>query len=51
MPDHMAKRISESINQRCITPEDALQDALDELAKVLPGLKQFKIIDISHFLP
>jgi hypothetical protein len=33
MPDYMAKRISESINRKRITPEDELQKALDEMAK------------------
>ena len=35
MPDYMAKRISESINRKRITPEDELQDAFSDLANDL----------------
>jgi hypothetical protein len=35
MPDYMAKRISESINKKRITPEDELQDAFRDLANDL----------------
>ena len=33
MPPAMAKRVSESINRKRITPEGELQDALDEMAR------------------
>ena len=33
MPDHLARKISESINRKRITPEDELQDARDEMAR------------------
>jgi hypothetical protein len=33
MPDYMAKRISEVVNKKPITPEDELQDALEEMAR------------------
>ena len=33
MPEYMAKRISESINNKRITPEDELKDALDDMAR------------------
>lgn len=33
MSDYMAKRISESINRKRITPEDKLQIALSEIAR------------------
>lgn len=33
MPPAMAKRVSESVNKKPITPEDELQKALDEMAR------------------
>ena len=33
MPDDLARKISESINWKRITPEDEIQDALDEMAR------------------
>jgi hypothetical protein len=43
MPDYLAKRISEALNRKSITPEQELQDALDEMARdialIEPDLK------------
>lgn len=33
MPDHMTKRIRESLNRKPVTPEDELQIAIDEMAR------------------
>lgn len=33
MPDDLAKKISEVLNNKRITPEDDLVDALDEMAR------------------
>ena len=33
MPDDLSKKISEVLNKKPITPEDELQDALDEMAR------------------
>ena len=33
MPNDMAKKVSEALNTKSITPEDELQDALDEMAR------------------
>lgn len=33
MPPDMARRLSEGVNKRSVTPEDKLQKALDELAR------------------
>jgi len=33
MPDDLAKKISEVLNKKSITPEKELQDALDEMAR------------------
>ena len=35
MPDYMARKVSESINRKRITPEDELQDAFSDLANDL----------------
>ena len=35
MPDHMARKVKESINRKRITPEDELQKALDEMARAI----------------
>jgi hypothetical protein len=32
MPDHLAKKVSETLNKKSITPEDELADALDDMA-------------------
>ena len=33
MPDDMARKISQSVNKKRITPEDELQEAIDDLAR------------------
>lgn len=33
MPDDLAKKISEVLNNKTITPEDELADALDKMAR------------------
>jgi hypothetical protein len=33
MPDNLAKKVSEALNKKSITPEDELADALDEMAR------------------
>ena len=33
MPDYMAKRISETVNKKHVSPENELQKALDEMAR------------------
>jgi hypothetical protein len=33
MPDDLSKKISEALNKKSITPEQELQDALDEMAR------------------
>ena len=33
MPDELAKRVSETLNNKRTTPEDALADALEEMAR------------------
>ena len=33
MPDEMAKKVSEALNRKSITPENELADALDEMAR------------------
>lgn len=33
MPPDMAKRVSDSLNKKPVTPEDELQKALDEMAR------------------
>jgi len=33
MPDDLAKKVSELLNRKSITPEDELQAALDEMAR------------------
>ena len=33
MPDDQAKNVSEALNKKSITPENELQDALDEMAR------------------
>jgi len=33
MPDDLAKKVSEALNRKSITPEDELQDALEEMAR------------------
>ena len=33
MPEYMAKRVSESVNKKPVSPEDKLQKALDEVAR------------------
>ncbi|MHA2402320.1 MAG: hypothetical protein ACXADH_04950 [Candidatus Kariarchaeaceae archaeon] len=33
MPDDLAKKVSETLNKKRITPEDELADALEELAR------------------
>lgn len=33
MPDDLAKKVSEALNRKPITPEDKLQDALDEMGR------------------
>ena len=35
MPDHMARKVNESINRKRITPEDELQYAFSEIANDL----------------
>ena len=33
MPDDLAKKVSETLNKKRITPEDELADALEEMAR------------------
>ena len=33
MPDHMAKRVIDSVSKKPVSPEDELQKALDEIAR------------------
>jgi len=33
MPDDLAKKVSETLNKKRITPEDELADALEEMAQ------------------
>ena len=33
MPDNLAKKVSETLNNKRITPEDELADALEEMAR------------------
>lgn len=33
MPDDLAKKVSEALNRKSITPKDELADALDEMAR------------------
>ena len=33
IPDDLVKKVSEVLNRKPITPEDELQDALDEMAR------------------
>jgi len=33
LPDHQAKKVSEALNRKSITPEDELANALDEMAR------------------
>jgi len=33
MPDDLAKQVNEALNKKSITPEQELQDALDEMAR------------------
>ena len=36
MPHDLAKKVSEVLTRKSITPEDELQDALDEMARDIP---------------
>ena len=39
MPDDLAKKISEALNKKSITPEDELAGALDEMARDVALIK------------
>lgn len=56
MPDDLAKKVSEALNRKSITPEDELADALDEMARdialIEPDPKDWAGCDIiSNILP
>jgi hypothetical protein len=39
MPDDLAKKVSETLNNKRITPEDELADALEEMAREIALIK------------
>jgi hypothetical protein len=56
MPGELAKKISEVLNRKSITPEDELKDVLEDMARDIALIEairdnQFEIIDISQILP
>lgn len=45
IPDGLAMKVSEVLNKFPITPEDELQDALDDMARDIALIEQDRLID------